>query len=159
MADETTEPPEKKKGLGLIGWLIVVILALGLGGAGFFATYSGMADDLLAKEEVPHPVADAKGPEFLELDPMLVTVGGPGSLKQLRFRAFLQTAHEGADHVPDLQPRILDIFATYLRALSVDMLEDPSSLLRIRAQLLRRVQLLAGPEAVSDLLIIDFVIT
>lgn len=159
MAEETEETQEKKRGLGLKAWLAVAILALVLGGGGFYATYSGMIADMLAHEEPAHPVADAQGPRFLELDPMLVSVGGPGSIKQLRFRAFLQIPHEGADHVSELQPRILDIFTTYLRALGIDTLEDPAALLRIRAQLLRRVQLLAGPDAVSDLLIIDFVIS
>lgn len=159
MADETKEPQEKKAGIGLKGWLLVAILALALGGGGFFAAYSGMVANALTPKETPHPVADAQGPEFLELDPMLVSVGGPGSIKQLRFRAYLQIPHEGAEHVEALKPRVLDIFATYLRALSLDTLESPAALLRIRAQLLRRVQLLAGPEAVSDLLIIDFVIT
>ncbi|MGB3407636.1 MAG: flagellar basal body-associated FliL family protein [Jannaschia sp.] len=158
MADDTGEVQEKKKGMGFKGAMIVLILAAVFGGGGFFATFSGMAAGVLSAKEAPHPVADAQGPQFLELDPMVVSVGGPGSIKQLRFRAFLQVPHEGGDHVGALAPRILDIFATYLRALGVDTLEDPAALLRIRAQLLRRVQLLAGPEAVSDLLIIDFVI-
>ncbi|MEO0859490.1 MAG: flagellar basal body-associated FliL family protein [Pseudomonadota bacterium] len=159
MADEDEEVIEKKRGFGLVGWLVVVILAVLLGGGGFYVTYSGMLSDLMAKDVPAHPVADAQGPVFVELDPMMISVGGPGSIRQLRFRAFLQTPHEGDSHVAALQPRILDIFATYLRAVGMDRLEDPAALLRIRAQLLRRVQLLAGPDAVSDLLIIDFVLT
>ncbi|WP_371156239.1 flagellar basal body-associated protein FliL [Jannaschia sp. 2305UL9-9] len=159
MADATEEPEEKKAGLGLKGWAAAAILSLVLGGGGFYAAYSGMVANALTPKEAPHPVAEARGPEFLELEPMLVSVGGEGSIKQLRFRAFLQVPYQGADHVEALQPRILDIFATYLRAVGTDTLENPAALLRIRAQLLRRVQLLAGPEAVSDLLIIDFVIT
>jgi flagellar FliL protein len=60
--------------------------------------------------------------------------------------------------VEAVRPRVLDIFATYLRALPLSELQDPTALLHVRAQLLRRVQLLTGPDMVEDLLIIDFVI-
>ncbi|GIT91637.1 flagellar basal body protein FliL [Jannaschia sp. AI_61] len=159
MAEDTEETEEKKAGMGLKGWLIVVILAAVLGGGGFYATYSGLVADQFAAKPAPHPVAEQDGPKFVELEPMLVTVGGPGSIKQLKFRAFLEVPHDGSDHVVTLQPRILDIFSTYLRALGPDTLEDPAALIRIRAQLLRRLHLLTGPDAVSDLLIIDFVVT
>ena len=160
---ETAEPKTKK---GLKGLMMTVVAATVLGGAGFYATSSGLIDSLLdpAHGEVAHG-EDAHGevagdaPVFVELDPLMVTVGGAGSIRQLRFRAFLQVGPVAGDAVAALQPRILDIFATYLRAVGVDRLEDPTALLQLRAQLLRRVQLLAGSEAVKDLLIIDFVIT
>lgn len=159
MAESDEEDVEKKGGFGAKGWAVAAILALALGGGGFYATYAGLVPGLgPSPPEEPH-VAATQGPHFLELEPMLVTVGGEGSIRQLRFRAFLQLPEDGAGHVAALQPRILDICATYLRALGLDTLEDPAALLRIRAQLLRRLRLLAGPEAVDDLLIIDFVIT
>jgi flagellar FliL protein len=162
MADEAAtgeEGKEKRGGLGLVGWGAAVILALALGGGGFYATYSGMLSGEPATEQDHGAEATIEAPTFLELDPLMITVGGEGSLRQLRFRAFLQLPDGGADHVAALQPRILDIFATYLRALGLETLENPAALLRIRAQLLRRLQLLVGPDAVSDLLIVDFVIT
>lgn len=159
--DSPTDADAKpKKGLGKVGWGLTVLVALGLGGGGFYATFSGMVGGHAAtaqSEETSH-TTDDNAPIFLELDPMMISVGDAGSVRQMRFRAYLQL-EEGHGDVAALQPRILDIFATYLRAVSVDRLQDPTALLDLRAQLLRRVQLLAGPEAVSDLLIIDFVIT
>lgn len=157
-SDESTDA-KPKKGPGLVGILLTLVVALGLGGGGFYAMYAG----LLSSEGHAATAKDAEAaapdaPIFLELDPMAISVGGTEGVKQLRFRAFLQLADDAGD-VAALQPRILDIFATYLRALSVEQLEDPSGLFTLRAQLLRRVQLLAGPEAVRDLLIIDFVIS
>ncbi|WP_281824919.1 flagellar basal body-associated FliL family protein [Jannaschia rubra] len=160
-ADSPEEPEANpRRGMGAKGWIATLVAALALGGGGFYVTWSGLADDLLRPSEVAanHGTPAADAPSFLELDPLMVTVGGQGSIRQLRFRAFLQTEGERMD-VAALQPRILDIFATYLRAVPVDRLEDPTALVTLRAQLLRRVQLLAGPEAVRDLLIIDFVIT
>jgi len=164
--DTPSDEPEgtgKKK--GKLGLIITLVLSLLLAGGGFFATFSGMLDPILGTAETEaesEPEAEqdmASAPVFLELDPLMVSVGGSGSIRQLRFRAFLQLNEGPDDRIAALQPRILDIFATYLRAVSVDRLEDPTALLHLRAQLLRRVQLLAGPDAVHDLLIVDFVIT
>lgn len=164
MADSIDQTPEEqakpRKGLGKIGWSLVSVLGLALGGGGFFATYSGllaMPGGAVAEAQKT-PMIDGQGPVFLELDPMMISVGHAGSIRQLRFRAYLQLSAKN-ESVAALQPRILDVFSTYLRAVSVDRLEDPTALLDLRAQLLRRVQLLTGPEAVKDLLIIDFVIT
>ena len=60
--------------------------------------------------------------------------------------------------VTNLSPRILDVLNTYLRAVSEVELEDPASMNRIRAQMLRRVQVVAGEENVRDLLITEFVL-
>ncbi|MEM9796291.1 MAG: flagellar basal body-associated FliL family protein [Pseudomonadota bacterium] len=166
MADESEIEDEvpQKKGMGAKLWAIVGVLALLLAGGAFYAGQSGIVADLLpggakSTETAQGENADAVTEAFLELDPLMISVGGEGSIKQLRFRAYLQTPRSETGRLTELQPRILDVFATYLRALAVPTLEDPAALLRIRAQLLRRVQLLAGPESVQDLLIIDFVIT
>ncbi|CUH40663.1 Flagellar FliL protein [Jannaschia seosinensis] len=160
---EETGQDEPKKGKKL--WLLLTLaLACAFGGGGFYAMRSGMLDSILpsghtAEAPVPNAhVAKSDPPTFLELDPLMISVGDASGIKQLRFRAFLQT--ETADpKIAALQPRILDIFATYLRAIPVAELENPTALLRLRAQLLRRVQLLTGPDTVNDILIIDFVIT
>lgn len=155
---EEDAPPAK--GMGKKGWAAALVAALLLGGGGFYATYSGMVgageDHAAAHEDETHEAGTA--PIYLELDPMMISVGDPGSIRQMRFRAVLQL-EEGHSDVAALRPRILDVFSTYLRAVSVQRLEDPTALLDLRAQLLRRVQLLAGESSVSDLLIIDFVIT
>jgi flagellar FliL protein len=147
-----------KRGRGLL--LAIPALAIGLAAGGFYATWSGLIDPRPA-QQTPDEEAytlSSERPEFVELDPLQVSVGGEGSIQQLRFRAYLQIGEEGSEAVEALRPRILDIFATYLRALPVETLQDPTALIRIRAQLLRRVQLLTGDGAVDDLLIIDFVV-
>ena len=53
-----------------------------------------------------------------------------------------------------LMPRIQDVLNSYLRAVEVRQLEDPSALLRLRAQMLRRVQIVTGEGRVRDLLIL-----
>lgn len=162
MAESEAAPdPEEeapKRGMGKLGWILTGVLALGLGGGGFYATFSGLVGGHAEDAEMEAEIAVASDtPQFLELDPLTISVGGAGSVRQLRFRAFLEVEDQ-KETVRALQPRILDIFATYLRATSLERLEDPTALLHLRAQLLRRIQLLAGQDAVKDLLIIDFVI-
>lgn len=157
---ETQDDARPKARIGLKGMFLTGLAAAALGGAGFYATWSGRVDSLLRSGQTAIATGSvaADAPVFMELDPLTVTVGGADSIRQLRFRAFLQLGPENGAAVAALQPRILDIFATYLRAVGVDRLEDPTALLHLRAQLLRRVQLLAGADAVKNLLIIDFVI-
>jgi flagellar FliL protein len=55
-------------------------------------------------------------------------------------------------------PRIQDVLNTYLRAVDVEDLEEPAALLRLRAQMLRRVQVVVGDGPVRDLLVTEFVL-
>lgn len=161
MADD---PKTESKAVGkprLAAIAIPAVLVLLGGGGAFYAASAGLLDGVLPggeSVEAAMPLEPPPDLSFVELDPLQISVGGEGSIQQLRFRAYLQVGPRGAKAVDAVRPRILDIFATYLRALPVADLQDPAALLRIRSQLLRRVQLLTGPDAVDDLLIIDFVI-
>jgi flagellar FliL protein len=55
-------------------------------------------------------------------------------------------------------PRIVDVLNTYLRALSLADMEERAALLRLRAQMLRRVQIVAGAGRINDLLVMEFVL-
>jgi flagellar FliL protein len=55
-------------------------------------------------------------------------------------------------------PRVLDVLNSYLRAVEVAELEDPAALVTLRAQMLRRIQLVTGPDRVRDVLITEFVL-
>jgi flagellar FliL protein len=57
-----------------------------------------------------------------------------------------------------LLPRIADVLNGYMRAIDVTQLEDPAALVRMRAQLLRRIQIVTGEGRVRDLLVTEFVL-
>jgi flagellar FliL protein len=161
MADDPKEMEEAPRKGGLKALAVPLALGLAGGGGAFYAAYSGMLDTVVPGGDPVQAEAPADPPpdlSFVELDPLQIAVGGKGSIRQLRFRAYLQVGPGGAPAVEAVRPRVLDIFATYLRALPLSELQDPTALLHVRAQLLRRVQLLTGPDMVEDLLIIDFVI-
>lgn len=156
VADEDSAPPKKgKKGL-----LIGIIGALILGGGGFFATYSGMilgpkTDSNHAEEVHVEPLSDVT---FVALPPLTISLGKFASSRHLIFRAHLEVEPGMEEEVGNLSPRILDVLNTYLRAISESELEDPASMNRLRAQMLRRVQVVVGEGKVRDLLIAEFVL-
>jgi flagellar FliL protein len=162
MADDETEiegdPPKKSKMPLILG----LILALLGGGGGFYATWSGMilgpGDDSheVAEEEVKNPFADIV---FVEIDPMVISVDATPERKLLRFRAQLEVPKDYQDDVTKLLPRVVDVLNSYLRALEVADLEDQAALTRLRAQMLRRVQVVTGQGRVNDFLIMEFVLT
>lgn len=147
--------PKKKSKLPLI---LGVVLALILGGAGFYATVSGL---ILGTTDADAPeIAVAALPDiaFVPLESLVISLGAAAQSRHLRFTAQLEVAAAHSAEVALLQPRILDVLNGYLRAVEVAELEDPSALVRIRAQMLRRIQIVSGEGRVRDLLITEFVL-
>lgn len=152
------EAPKKKSKLPLI---LGVVLALVGGGGSFFAIYSGMLFGAPSAEEAhEEEVAEVPaGPEveFVAVEPMTISLGTAADNKHLRFRANLEVPKGNEKAVTTLLPRVVDVLNSYLRALEIADLEDPAALTRLRAQMLRRVQVVTGPGQVNDLLVMEFV--
>ncbi len=152
---EAAPTPKKSKRPLLIG----LVLALLGGGGGFYVTFSGMLSGE-TKAEAGHDAAASALPDiaFVPVDPMIISLGSSGQSSHLRFTAQLEVS---ASHVADvtlLLPRIMDVLNGYLRAIDVAEIEDPGALVRMRAQMLRRVQIVSGEGRVRDLLVTEFVV-
>lgn len=151
--------PKKKSKLPLI---LGVVLALVLGGGGFFAVYSGMILGQDSEEE--HAEDDAMEIEplpqvaFVAIDPLVINLGHSSSNRHLKFRAHLEVEPATESEVTEMLPRVTDVLNGYLRAISVAELEEPTALIRLRAQMLRRIQIVTGEGRVKDLLIMEFVL-
>jgi flagellar FliL protein len=152
-------PPKKSKMPLIIG----LVLALAGGGGGFYATWSGMilggnhgGHQTTEVEEIKDPFGDIA---FVEIDPMTISVNAQPERRMLRFRAQLEVPKSYQEDVTKLLPRVVDVLNSYLRALEVSDLEDQAALTRLRAQMLRRVQVVTGPDRINDLLIMEFVLT
>ncbi len=158
---ETEEAPAPKRGRK--GAIAGLVLALVLGAGGFYAAYSGLiafpsgaeAEKAQTAEPPPDPLPDIA---FVDLKPLVVSLGPGSANRHLRFHAQLEVpgAHEA--EVESLLPRILDVLNGYLRAVDTALLSDPAALVRLRAQMLRRVQVVTGEGRVRDLLITEFVL-
>lgn len=148
--------PKKKSKLPLI---IGLVLFLCLGGGGFYAVYSGLIlapGSHAATSEAEG--SDAPSIAFVPIEPVTISLGKASENHHLRFTAQLEVAKDKAEEVTGLVPRILDVLNGYLRALEVAELEDPDALVRLRSQMLRRIQIVTGEGRVRDLLVTEFVL-
>lgn len=140
--------------------ILGLVLALAGGGGGFYAVSSGLFPGGHGEEEAA--VADAVPPlpdiAFVALDPIVINLGETAQARHLRFQAQLEVAAPFAEEVRAILPRIVDVLNSYLRAVEVAEIEDRAALVRLRAQMLRRVQLVAGAGRIRDLLIMEFVL-
>lgn len=165
---EVAEPKKGKLGLilGLVG-------AFALGGGGFFAVHSGMINPAAlfggGGEAEGHGAAEApaghgeaegssSGVSFVPLDPVVVSLPPGASARLLRFSGQLEVAPEDSAAVAAMMPRVLDVLNTFLRAVEPSDLENPAALAPLRAQMLRRIQVVTGEGKVHDLLITEFVL-
>lgn len=158
MADEEAAKPKKSSKVVLFA----AILAIALGGGSFYAVHSGLvlgpqsadekAEKKLKAKDLP-PVA------FIDVDPLLVNLGHMNPQQHLRFEASLEVEPEYSSDVQVLMPRIVDVLNSYLRAVETNDLTDPSALVRLRAQMLRRIQMVTGEGRVRDLLVSKFLVS
>lgn len=154
---DISEAESQPRRRGRRSMLLGLALAAALGGAGFYAAYSGMAFALWENR------SDAAGAardrtEFIPIEELLVSIEDEGGTRHLRFAASLEVARERRAEVADLMPRILDVLNGYLRALDAKDFSEPGTLVRLRAQMLRRIQIVTGDDHVRDLLVTEFVL-
>lgn len=168
MANEEPEGEEPKKKKGGGGGLIVQLAtALVMGGAAFAVIWFLPAR---APSMAECPVYDGQTgktmlPElslaetaFVEMEPVIITLGEDGSSRHLRIGITLETSKVEEADVAFAAPKLRDAFTGYLRAIEVADIEDPNSMVRLRAQLLRRAEVILGNQSVRSVLITDFVI-
>ena len=165
-------PPARPKGKR--GLILSLVGALALGGGGFYAVYAGLVDPAGLTGLFGgghggghggggHGAADGGGTvlgdvAFVPMDPIMISLAPGATARHLRFSGQLEVAPEHAAEVSGLMPRVLDVLNTYLRAVDVRDLEEPAALARLRAQMLRRIQVVTGEGRVRDLLVSEFVL-
>ena len=159
---EVEEKPKASK----LPLLLGIVLALAGGGGGFYVITSGLlggsddaqGEDTAAESDAEKDVPGVSEVAFVPLDPLIVTLPSNTGNPTLRFRAELEVLPGKTDEVTAIKPRIVDVLNGYLRAVSLEELQDPAVLSRLRGQMLRRVQVVAGPDRVRDLLVMEFVL-
>lgn len=168
-APEPAEGAPRKRRRG--GRLLMIALALALlgGGAGFYVVYAGLvplpflgAADTHAEAAAdptlePEPGA-GRPPGFVSIAPLVISLGPDARARHLKIALAIEVDPARAAEVEAIRPRIVDVLNTFLRAVDAGVLERPRSMARLRAQMLRRVQLVTAPGAVRDLLIEEFVL-
>jgi flagellar FliL protein len=153
--------------------LFIVLPLLLVIGAGAGAYFSGLLDGLLHKNasEAAAPEAEKKpkaekkeaGPEqptevqaavFYDLPEILVNLNSPGrkqNFLKIRVSLELESALD-VGKIEAVMPRIIDNFQVYLRELRVDDLQGSAGMLRLREELMARVNNAVKPAKVNDVL-------
>lgn len=140
------------------GGALVVVLALASGT--YFVFFGGSAP---AATQASEGTAQAIAPPqvaFFDMPDIIVNIqtadGSPAYLK-VGIALELSSASERAG-LQALKPRLVDQFQGYLRELRVDDLRGSAGVLRLKEELLRRVNLAAAPYQVKDVLLKEMLV-
>jgi flagellar FliL protein len=167
--DVATPEPKKgfiKKILGSKKMLLIaggaLVLLLGGGGAGawFFLFNKPKADTVNTADAAPPLPLTPPEVAYFDMPDLIVnvqTADGTAAYLKLGISLELDTAAEKPG-LQALKPRIVDQFQGYLRELRVDDLKGSAGVLRVKEELLRRVNFAAAPYRVKDVLLKEMIV-
>jgi len=163
---EAAEGEQPKKGLIgkllgnkliLFGAIGAIVLLLGGGGAYFFFSGGEPKDGKEVAEALPETPPEIT---FYDMPDIIVNIQSadtaPAYLK-LSVSLELDNAEEKAG-IEALKPRIVDQFQGYLRELRVDDLKGSAGVVRLKEELLRRINASAAPYRVRDVLLKQMIV-
>jgi flagellar protein FliL len=162
---EAAEGTEPKKGFGkkflLIAGAGALVLLLAIGGGVYYFFFSG-SGDAASKTKVAANGAPLVAPQvvFFDMPDLVVNIqSADGAPAYLKLAVSLEL--DGADEKPGLQalmPRIVDQFQSYLRELRIDDLRGSAGVMRLKEELLRRINVAAAPFSVRDVLLKEMIV-
>jgi len=154
-----------KKGLGkflskkmLMIIVPALLLVVGGGGAGayfFLFKKSDKAQEAKADEPLTPPKV-----AFSDMQDILVNIqSNDGTPAYLKLGVSLELEDDAQKTaIQPLMPRITDQFQAYLRELRLDDLKGSAGVLRLKEELLRRVNVAAAPYHVRDVLLKEMIV-
>jgi flagellar FliL protein len=167
-AAEGAEAAPKK---GLVGKLlskkmlmiivpVLVLLLAGGGAATYFLVLKPHADDksrLAKADETPLTPPEVA---FADMPDILVNIqSNDGTPAYLKLSVSLEMDNDlQKTGMTALMPRLVDQFQAYLRELRLDDLKGSAGVLRIKEELLRRVNVAAAPYKVRDVLLKQMIV-
>jgi flagellar FliL protein len=136
-----------------------LLLVLGAGGGGAYFLLAGGDHPRQGAETEQMPTTPPKV-AFSDMADILVNIqsddGSPAYLKLSVSLELDDEEHKAA--IQPLMPRITDQFQAYLRELRLDDLKGSAGVLRLKEELLRRVNAAAAPYHVRDVLLKEMIV-
>ncbi|MEM6973009.1 MAG: flagellar basal body-associated FliL family protein [Pseudomonadota bacterium] len=158
------DPAPARKRRGVLPLLIGVLGAAGAGGGMYWAVSSGMVPPPVATVTAamaPPPLpawAEWQPPDYVELPVITVSLGPEATARSLRARVTLEVVPGAIDPVTEAEPRVVATLVRFLRAVDERDLQQPAQMLRLQAQILRRIHLVTPPETVRAVLFQEFML-
>jgi flagellar FliL protein len=162
---EAGEGKEKGGGKKKLLLLALPLLLLGIG-AGLW--FGGILPPLLGMGAKPAETAEeaaarpppAPTPAFVDLPEIVSNLNVPGRRASfVRLRAKIEIADsQHVEAVNAAMPRLVDLFATYLREVRPDELRGSAGSHRLREELIARASIAASPARVTDVLFVEILV-
>ncbi|MEN8660083.1 flagellar basal body-associated FliL family protein [Marivita sp.] len=156
-----TESGENAKKSSKMVLILSVVLCVAGGGLGFFALSSGLVpigNAVPQETESYDEVIPLANVAFVEIPTLIVTLPPGAKNDHLRFTGLIEVPSEHQGDVEFLMPRIQDVLNGYLRALTIEDIEGPGALFKIRLQLFRRIVVVVGLGKANGLLVTEFIL-
>ncbi|HEY4125583.1 MAG TPA: flagellar basal body-associated FliL family protein [Rhizomicrobium sp.] len=159
-----TATEEPKKGFGkkflLMAGAGALVLLLGIGGGVYYFFFMGSGEETKTAQAKPEIPLTPPQVAYYDVPDIIVNIqtadGSPAYLK-VGLSLELDTPEEKAG-MQALMPRVVDQFQGYLRELRVDDLKGSAGVMRLKEELLRRINVAASPYQVRDVLLKEMIV-
>jgi len=159
--EASPEAPNKRFGKKFLliagGGALIVLLAAGAGAYFFFFSGSGETQTAQAKPQIPLTPPQVAYYEVPDIIVNIQTADGSPAYLKVGLSLELDTPDEKAG-IQALMPRVVDQFQGYLRELRVDDLKGSAGVMRLKEELLRRINVAASPYRVRDVLLKEMIV-
>jgi flagellar FliL protein len=148
----------------IVAGALVVVLGGGGGAYYFLGGASSEEHGETAAAEAGHGVAASELPPehaaFFDVPDIIVNIQtADSSPAYLKLAVSLELdSPEARAAIEPVMPRVVDQFQTYLRELRVDDVRGSMGVMRLKEELLRRVNLAAAPTPVRDVLLKEMIV-
>ena len=156
------EEPKKRFGKKflLIAGAGALVLLLAAGGGAYYFFFMGSDEDTKTAQAKPEIPLTPPTVAYYDVPDIIVNIqtadGSPAYLK-VGLSLELDTQEEKAG-MQALMPRVVDQFQGYLRELRVDDLKGSAGVMRLKEELLRRINVAAAPYKVRDVLLKEMIV-
>ncbi len=145
----------------LFGGIGALVLLLGGGGGAYWFFFASAPDPTELAAGAPEPLpAVPPNITYYDMPDLIVNIqGADAAPAYLKLSVSLELdGPEQAAGIKALNPRIVDQFQGYLRELRMDDLKGSAGIVRLKEELLRRINTSAAPYRVRDVLLKQMIV-